>query len=278
MKLQSFSNVVEQYSSTNPLPVLYVGHGNPMEALTPRNGNPYVTALAKMGESVRSNYSINAILMISAHWLTNGTYVNNSVQPKMIYDIPGFPAELYHVNYPAPGAPDTANEVKRLLPHVHFTNDWGLDHACWSVLVHMFPNADIPVFEMSIDYHKPMGYHFELIQKLGVLRRKGVLVISSGSIVHNLQLGIMKMRKDDQSPYGWEAEFDNWVKASLDKKDFQSLLHYEKLGRLAELSVPTPDHYIPMIYSIGLANEKDTVSQTYEEIIPGGSLRSFMIH
>ena len=251
------------------MPAFFIGHGNPMNAIL---DNSFTRSLKAMGEGVRQ--TPNAILVVSAHWLTRGTFVSTSPKPETIYDFGGFPAELYKVNYPAPGSPEYAREVMKELPEVRENAEWGLDHGAWTVLKHMFPGANIPVFEMSIDYHQPMQYHFDLAERLRSLRNKGVLILGSGNIVHNLRLWFSKT---DELPYDWTIEFDEWVKGRIEAGDFKSLVTYEKHGSSALLSVPTPDHYIPMLYSLALADKNEEITFTYEELLPAASMRAFRI-
>ena len=255
---------------TNELmPVFFIGHGDPRNAIW---DNPFTRSLVKMGNSVK--VKPEAILVISAHWLTTGSFVTSSPSPPLIYDFSGFPPELYQVIYPAHGAPEYAKELMKLAPEVEENPTRGLDHGAWTILKHMFPKANIPVFQLSIDYHRPMIYHFDLAGKLQLLRNKGILVIGSGNIVHNLRFWFTK---DDPKPYGWAVEFDNWVKEMIIKRDFQSLIEYQKQGTAAILSVPTADHYIPSLYALGLAKEGEEIRFTYEEVFTAASMRCFRI-
>lgn len=269
MNLNDLRNVADGLGATAPMPVLFIGHGSPMNAIL---DNPFTRALTRMGEGVETRP--NAILVVSAHWLTRGTAVATTAKPETIHDFGGFPEELYKVVYPAPGSPEYAREVKRLIPEAVEDSEWGLDHGSWTVLKHLFPGADIPVFQISIDYYRPMSYHFDLAARLKELRRKGVLVIGSGNIVHNLRLWFAKR---DQSPYDWNVEFDTWVKGRIDDGDFKSLVDYESQGSVARLAVPTVDHYVPLIYTLALAEPGEKIVHTYEELISGGSMRSFRI-
>ncbi|HEV7230364.1 MAG TPA: 4,5-DOPA dioxygenase extradiol [Bacteroidia bacterium] len=269
MNLQNLKNISDTFSNTERIPAFFIGHGNPMNAVL---DNPFTKSLRVMGESVKQKP--NAILVVSAHWLTRGTFVSTTPKPETIYDFGGFPAELYKVTYPSPGSPEYAREVMKTIPEVKENPEWGLDHGAWTVLKHMFPAADIPVFELSIDYHQPMQYHFDLAQKLKVLRRKGVLIMGSGNIVHNLRLWFSKK---DETPFDWTVEFDEWVKGRINARDFKSLIEYEKHGASAMLSVPTPDHYIPMLYSLALTEKDEDIQFTYEEVFSAASMRAFRI-
>src|ERR1041385_8970773 len=251
MDLKEFSKVSESFSKTKKMPVLFTSHGNPMEALSELNATPFFTSLGKVSTDIRNEYKINAVLVISAHWLTRGTFVNASEDQKTIHDYYGFPKEFYEIQYPAKGSPEFANEIVKLIPSVTETKEWGLDHGSWPILRHLFPKGDVPVFQMSIDYYQSPQYHYELGKQLKLLREKGVLIIGSGAVVHNIRAASKKMFSGDLVPYGWEEEFDQWVKNCLDHRDVKSLLAYEK-NKAGALAVPTPDHYVPMIYSLAV--------------------------
>jgi 4,5-DOPA dioxygenase extradiol len=251
------------------MPVFFIGHGSPMIGI---EKNPFTDALSNMGKSLKT--APNAILVVSAHWLTRGSFVSVTKEPNTIYDFYGFPKELYAVTYPAPGAPSYAKEVINLAPNVKEDNEWGLDHGAWTLLTHMFPKADIPVFQLSIDFYKPMEYHVELSKKLKALREKGVLIIGSGNIVHNLALAFSS---DNMAPYDWAIEFDETVKDKIINRDFDSLINFEKLGKPAKLSIPTVDHYVPLLYSLALADKNEDITFTYEEIYSSLSMRSLKI-
>ena len=267
MKLEHLKNITHSFSNTGTMPVFFIGHGNPMNAI---QDNPFTRSLTKLGKSVTEKP--NAILVVSAHWLTQGTFVATTQHPETIYDFGGFPSELYKVTYPAPGAPEYAKEVLKLIPNVKEDAEWGLDHGAWTVLKHLFPEAKIPVFQLSIDFYKPMQYHFDLAMQLKALRNKGVLIIGSGNIVHNLQL---YFSKTDNKPFDWAVEFAAWSKEKIVQHDFKSLVNYETKGAMAKLAVPTTDHYIPMIYSVALADKNETIDFTYEETIGSMSMRTF---
>jgi 4,5-DOPA dioxygenase extradiol len=276
MKLQAFSQLTESFSETRKMPVLFTSHGNPMEALSDLNATPFFSSLGKVSKSIRDEYSINAVLVISAHWLTRGTYVNASPKPATIHDYSGFPKEFYEIHYPAPGSPEYAKEVTRLIPAVKQSTEWGLDHGSWPILRHLFPQADVPVFQLSIDYHQSAQYHYDLGRQLKPLRNKGVLIIGSGAVVHNLRAASERFFKGDKTPYGWEKEFDEWVKMQLDKKDITKLIHYEK-AKLGLLAAPTPDHYVPMLYSLAVMDDNENIEHTFEELLPAFSNRGFRI-
>ena len=218
-----------------------------------------------------------AILSISAHWLSRGkTLVSAAPKPHMIYDFGGFDDRLYDIKYPAPGSPELAHEISNTITSVPIgiDHDWGYDHGTWCVLHHMFPKADIPVLQLSIDYNKDGSYHFELARRLNFLRKKGVLIMGSGNIVHNLRRLIFS----ESAQYDWAIAFDEQSKQLMDDGDFKSLQKYEQLGREAQLSIPTPDHFFPLLYTLGLKTEDETVSYPIEGISYGStSMRSVLI-
>lgn len=263
-------------AASEKMPVWFVGHGSPMNAL---EDNPFTRSLRKMGESVRDRQKPNAILVVSAHWLTRGSFVNVLPKPETIHDFGGFPKALFDAQYPAPGAPDIAKETARLSSLLHESDDWGLDHGAWTILMHLFPGADIPVYQMSIDYYQPLEYHLKLAREIRSLRERGVLVIGSGNIVHNLRMSMTRFQTNDASPYDWAVEFDQWVYDKIRNRDFESLVDYEKAGTAGKLSVPTVDHYVPLLYTLGLADDKEEITQTYEEVTFGGiSMRTFQVN
>lgn len=250
-------------------PVFFIGHGSPMNAVY---DNAFTRSLAEMGKSLE--VKPDAILVISAHWLTENSFVSTTPKPETIYDFYGFPDELYKVVYPAQGSPGYANYITELIPEIKKDDKMGLDHGAWTVLKHMFPKADIPVFQISIDFYQPMEYHFELGKKLLPLREKNILIIGSGNIVHNLRYAFPL---DNTNKYDWAYEFDEWVKNKINERDFRGLIHYEKQGNAAKLSVPTTDHYIPLLYSLSLVQKDENIEYTYEEIISSLSMRCLKI-
>lgn len=258
--------------SEQVMPTIFVGHGSPMNAI---EDNDFTKSLQSTGKTLPKP---KAILCISAHWLTNGTFVNASPKPKMIYDMYGFPEELYQVNYPAIGAPELAEQTKDIIENynVKLDYDWGFDHGCWSVLHHLFPNADIPVYEMSIDYNQPMQYHYELAKYLKNLRKKGVLIVGSGNITHNLRL--VNMSDINAKPVDWALEFDTNIKQFLNEFNHQGLIDFHKIGSSSRYAVPEPSHYIPLIYIAALQSRKENISYLYEDFHYGSlSMRCLKI-
>lgn len=270
-KAETALNEFNKLESTDRMPVFFIGHGNPMHAL---NDNKFTRSLNAIQKNISKP---KAILVISAHWLTRGTYVSTNPSPKTIYDFGGFPDAMYQIKYEPKGSPELASELKQKItsPKIDADSSMGLDHGAWTILKHMYPGADIPTFQLSIDYSKPASYHFELAKQLGYLRSKGVLIIGSGNLVHNL--GMVDF-SNANGGYDWAVEFDTKAKMLLDKGDFKSLIDYEKLGKSAQLSIPTNDHYLPMIYTLGLELPKENVSYIYEGLEAGSiSMRSFII-
>jgi 4,5-DOPA dioxygenase extradiol len=239
------------------MPVLFIGHGSPMNALA---DNAFTQNLSAVGAALPKP---EAILVISAHWLTKGSFVSAVETPETIYDFYGFPDALYKIVYPAPGSPKYAEKAKTLWTELIINTEWGLDHGAWSVLKHLFPHANIPVFQLSIDYHKPMQYHFDNAQKLAALRNEGVLIIGSGNIVHNLRLVDFD---EGAEPYDWALQFDDWAKNQIVEKNYNNLIHYENAGQSAPLAVPTVDHYVPLLYSLAVTESSENISFFYEGI------------
>jgi 4,5-DOPA dioxygenase extradiol len=250
MELNDLNKIADSLGPTDKMPVLFVGHGNPMNAITM---NSYSETWSRLGKKLPFP---KAILCISAHWLTNGTSVAMTDKPKTIHDFGGFPDELYKVQYPAKGAVDYARIAAASITSVkvHEDFEWGLDHGAWSVLKHMYPLADVPVFQMSIDYSRPPQYHYNLAKELATLRNKGVLIVASGNVVHNL--GLISWN-DPTKKFDWAIEFDSIVKKSIEENNPGKLIGYEKLGHLATIAHPTNDHYLPLMYAIGLRSSND---------------------
>lgn len=264
MELNELNKLANNFSGTEQMPVLFVGHGNPMNAITV---NSYSKTWAEIGKKLNSP---KAILCISAHWLTRGTAVTMTDKPKTIHDFGGFPDDLFKVQYPAPGAVDYAKMAISAVTStkVHEDFEWGLDHGTWSVLKNMYPLANVPVFQMSIDYGKPMQYHYNLAKELTSLRTKGVLIVASGNVVHNLG---MIAWGDSEKKFDWALDFDNYVKKNIEEHNDEALINYQKLGQIATLAHPSNDHYIPLIYTLGLRTKKDTL-QFFNDSLELGSI------
>ncbi|MES2798606.1 MAG: class III extradiol ring-cleavage dioxygenase [Bacteroidota bacterium] len=278
--LASFKHFTDDLpTQSKKMPVLFTSHGNPFDIPLSREDRPFWNTLFELGKQLKNDYEVKAAVIISAHWCTKGTFVNTSPEQKQIFDYYGFPEEYYQVFYTAKGSPEIAKEIKRLIPEVTETADWGLDHGAWPMLMHLFPDADVPVFELSLSYYEKPEYHFELGKQLNALRDKGVLIIGSGSLIHNLPLAGQKMRANDFTMYGWEAEYDGWLKQQIDARNVKNIIDYETSHRLGKLAAPTPDHFVPVLYSLGLMDDKDEIKYFYEgsPTIPAFSERSFII-
>lgn len=247
------------------MPAIFIGHGNPMITLSK---NTYTDAWKEMGRSLPRP---KAVLAVSAHWYINGCAVTASDLPKTIHDFGGFPQELHEVQYPAPGSPALARQIKGLLAPlpVALDADWGLDHGTWSVLRHLFPQADIPVVQLSIDRSKSPVFHYELGKRLKSLREEGVLVVGSGNLVHNLHAYAWGDRA--VHPFDWGVRFEEKMRGFMSNGDDAGVVAYEKLGEDAMLSVPTPDHFLPLLYILGLRRENEPVSFPVEGF-DGGSM------
>lgn len=267
MNLNDLRNISDGFKTTEKMPVLFLGHGSPMNAI---DENQFVAGFREVSKKIPKP---NAILCVSAHWFTDGTFVTAMEMPKTIHDFYGFPKELFEVQYPAPGNPALAKETAELLAPVLVEEDhsWGLDHGAWSVIRHLYPEPDIPVIQLSIDYTKPPQYHFDLAKKLNKLREKGILILGSGNIVHNLRMIDWRNINTVGSGWDWAIEArektNNWL---LDG-NFQNLIDYQKQGTALQYAVPTPDHYLPLIYTLGLKERSDELSLFNDELI-GGSL------
>lgn len=256
-------------NSTGRMPVWFIGHGSPMNALEDNN---FTRTLRSLGKSLA--HKPCAILVISSHWLTRGTYVSTAESPDIMYDFFGFPEKLYRVTYPVSGSPEMANQVLKLMPKSEEDPRRELDHGAWSFLIHLYPNADIPVFQLSVDFHQPLQKYVVMGNLIKSLRDKGVLVIGSGNIVHNLQLAYTRPH---MGPYRWALEFDEWIWKKIQEKDIDSLVNYQKFGNQSELAVPTPDHYIPMLYCAGFIEKSSVFKQIYAEVFSSISMRCFSI-
>lgn len=238
---------MQNLNISSRMPAMFIGHGNPMNAITE---NPYRNAWLKLGETLPKP---KAIMCISAHWQTRGTQVCVAEKPQTIHDFGGFPAELFAQQYPAPGAPKYAKLLCDLLPtQIKSTLDWGLDHGAWTILQSLFPKANVPVFELSLDVNLRFSEHFQLAKQLAALREQGIMVIGSGNIVHNLSRLNMQGKTSD-----WAINFDEYVKKALEAKDEAALLDIARAGESASLSVPTDEHYLPLLYIAAMRQADD---------------------
>ncbi len=252
-------------TSAAEMPTLFVGHGNPMNAV---ERNAYSEAWGALGAAIPRP---RAILAVSAHWYVPGTRVTAQERPRTIHDFGGFPRELFEVQYPAHGSPELARRVWELLAPIEVELDigWGLDHGTWSVLVHMFPAADVPVVQLGIDETLAAPDHFELARRLHALRREGVLILGSGNVVHNLHT--YSWGRHPVEPYDWAISFESEVRKLLAARDHEGLAGYERLGRSAALSAPTPEHYLPLLYTVAPCRADEPVSFPVEGF-DGGSV------
>lgn len=255
----------QEIDSTEKMPLLFLGHGSPMNAI---EENQFVTGFRDVAKTLPKP---TAILCISAHWFTNGTKVTAMENPPTIHDFGGFPKELFQVQYPAKGSPTLAKETKEILAPtpVELDEKWGLDHGAWSVIKHLYPNADVPVMQMSIDYTKPPQYHYDLAKRLNSLRKKGILIIGSGNIIHNLRLVDFQNFDKDNYGYDWAIEARETVNKYLQNGDYQPLINYSTLNKAVQLAVPTPDHYLPLIYTLGLQEKEEKITLFNDKLVAG---------
>jgi 4,5-DOPA dioxygenase extradiol len=272
MKLKELNKMTAPFNSTEQMPLLFLGHGSPMNAI---EENEFVQGFRDVGKTIPRPA---AILCISAHWETRGTFITAMAHPPTIHDFGGFPKELFDVQYPAPGSPQLANETKNIITKtsVGLDQSWGLDHGAWSVIKHLYPLADIPVIQMSLDYSQPPQYHYELAKEISSLRQKGVLIIGSGNMVHNLRV------LDWEKPSGafdWAIAAGDKLKKLISNNDHQQLINYRSLGNELLLSVPTPEHYLPLLYVLGLQQENEQLRFFNDKTIMGSiSMTSFIIN
>jgi len=265
MHVNELNNISQSFSVTEKMPALFLGHGSPMNAI---EENQFVKGFKDIAKTLPRP---NAILCISAHWFTNGTKVTAMEMPRTIHDFGGFPKELFEVQYPANGSPELAKETKILLQPtlVELDEKWGLDHGAWSVIKHLFPNADIPVVQLSIDYTKPAQYHYELSEKSNSLRNRGVLIIGSGNIVHNLSLVDWENFEKDNHGHDWAIEARYILNKLLLDGDYKSLINYDKISKAINLAIPTPDHYLPLIYVLGLHQKEESLTLFNDKLVAG---------
>ena len=265
MKIQELGNITRNIGNTVKMPVLFLGHGSPMNAI---EENEFVQGFREIGNQIPRPL---AILCISAHWETAGTYVTAMEKPATIHDFGGFPRALFEVQYPAPGSPPLAAETKALVKstEVHLDDKWGLDHGAWSVIKHLYPNADIPVIQLSLDYRMAPRYHYELAKELAKLRQKGILIIGSGNIVHNLRMVAWDKLNVSDYAFDWAAEARQKINKSILEGNHQALVHYGQQGRAFELAVPTPEHFLPLLYTLALQEKNEPVHLFNDKAVAG---------
>lgn len=246
--------------ATTRLPVLFIGHGSPMNAIAE---NDYTRTLHALGARLPRP---KAIICVSAHWMSEGTWITHMERPRTIHDFYGFPQALFDIQYPAPGDPRAAEMIQAQIkqPRINLDDEmWGLDHGTWSVLRHMYPDADVPVMQLSIYMAQPPAYHFEIGRALRPLRDLGILIVGSGNIVHNLR----EIRWEEHAPaYDWAVEFDRWVQGRLEARDFESLVADATSSKAGQLSIPTPDHWYPLLYVAGASDPSDELRFEYDGI------------
>lgn len=264
--LQAFSSTARNIDMK--MPVLFIGHGSPMNAIA---DNRYSRSLRELGRSLPKP---RAILCISAHWMSEGTWITHQAKPRTIHDFYGFPQALFEVQYPAPGAPELAESIVQRIqePRINLDDEqWGFDHGAWSVLRHLYPNADIPLLQLSLYMERPGSYHFQAGQALRPLRDEGILIVGSGNLVHNLR---MIRWEEDAEPFPWATGFDEWFKARVDEGDSSALIQPQHPD--ARLAIPTWEHYYPLLYTLGAAEFGEKAHYLYEGVENGSiSMRSF---
>ncbi|MCR8668091.1 4,5-DOPA dioxygenase extradiol [Aestuariibaculum sp. M13] len=264
MTLKDLDKMTSTMNNTGKMPVLFLGHGSPMNAI---EENEFVRTFRKLGQELTRP---NAILCISAHWETRGTYVTAMQNPPTIHDFGGFSQALFDVQYPAPGSPELAKETQKLISQtdVGLDEKWGLDHGAWSVIKHLYPNADIPVIQMSIDYTQPPKYHYELAKQINKLRHKGVLIVGSGNMVHNLRM-VAWNKLNEEYAYDWATEANEKMKSFILNNDHNSLINFRSQGKAFDLAIPTPEHYLPLLYALALKEEDEKVTLFNDKPVAG---------
>lgn len=270
--LQSLNALHKSLPITEKMPVLFLGHGSPMNAI---EENEFVWQFRKLGKELTKP---KAILCISAHWETKGTKVTAMQNPPTIHDFGGFPQALFDVQYPASGSPELAAETKKMITktEVELDHHWGLDHGAWSVIKHMYPEADVPVIQMSLDYTKSPQYHYELAQQLESLRHKGVLIVGSGNVVHNLRQ-VAWNKLNETYAWDWAQEANEQMKTFILDQNHDALIQYDKQGGSFALSIPTPEHYLPLLYILALQDKNEPVTLFNDQTV-GGSISMMSLH
>jgi 4,5-DOPA dioxygenase extradiol len=265
MQLSELEQMSASFKNTPKMPVLFLGHGSPMNAI---EENEFVKGFRN---SVKGIPKPAAILCISAHWETKGTFVTAMQKPSTIHDFGGFPKALFDVQYPAPGSPELAQLTKSIVKKTTIGLDekWGLDHGAWSVIKHMYPLADVPIIQMSLDYYQTPQYHYELAKELAVLRTKGVLIIGSGNMVHNLGMIAWDKMNADNFAFDWAAEANDKMRKFILANDHKSLINFRSQGKAFDLAIPSPEHYLPLIYTLALKEENEKISFFNDKAVAG---------
>ena len=274
MKVNELNKMTAPFGSTEQMPVLFIGHGSPMNAI---EENEFVREWRNIGKTLPRP---NAILCVSAHWETRGTFVTAMEKPMTIHDFGGFPKALFDVQYPAPGSPELATLTREIVKktEVGLDEKWGLDHGAWSVINRLYPEADVPVIQISLDYYQAPQYHYDLASELAELRRKGVLIIGSGNMVHNLGLVAWDKLDADSYGYDWAIEASEKMKKFILNGDHQPLINYKLQGKAFNLAIPSPEHYLPLLYALALKEESEKVTLFNDKAIAGSlTMTSFKI-
>lgn len=274
MNLNELNKMTSSLGSTAKMPVLFIGHGSPMNAI---EENEFVSSWRNLGKTLPRP---NAILVISAHWETKGTQVTAMERPRTIHDFGGFPKALFEVQYPAPGSPALASEVKSIVKTTDILLDqkWGLDHGAWSIINRLYPNADIPVIQMSLDHYQTPRYHYDLAKELSSLRHKGVLIIGSGNMVHNLRMVAWDKLNDEAYGYDWALEANEKMKQFILSGEHQQMINFRNQGRAFDLAIPSPEHFIPSLYALALKEDDEKVDFFNDKAVAGSlTMTSFKI-
>lgn len=256
MKVNALNKISGTFGPTETMPVLFLGHGSPMNAV---EDNEFVRGWREIGKTLPRP---NAILCISAHWETRGTLVTAMEKPATIHDFGGFPQRLFEVEYPAPGSPELALETQKAITKtaVEMDHKWGLDHGCWSVVKHLYPLADVPVVQMSLDYYQGPQFHYDLGKELASLRKRGVLIVGSGNLVHNLQRVAWDKLNEPGFGYDWAIEANEKMKSFMEDGDHKRLIDFKSQGKAFDLSIPTPEHFLPLLYILAMKNGGEELS------------------
>ncbi|MCX6220044.1 MAG: 4,5-DOPA dioxygenase extradiol [Bacteroidia bacterium] len=265
MQLNALNNLAGFTNNTAQMPVLFLGHGSPMNAI---EENEFVAGWREAGKTIPRP---NAILCISAHWETSGTFVTAMEKPLTIHDFGGFPQKLFDMQYPAPGSPELASNVQKIITktEVGLDQKWGLDHGCWSVVKHLYPAADVPVIQMSLDYYQTPQAHYDLAKELASLRMKGVLIVGSGNIVHNLGRVAWDKLNEPGFAFDWATEANETMKKFILNGDHKQLIDYKSHGRAFDLAIPTPEHFLPLLYILALKEEHEEVTIFNDQTVVG---------
>jgi 4,5-DOPA dioxygenase extradiol len=263
--MSALNNLTGSLNSTAQMPVLFLGHGSPMNAI---EENEFVAGWREAGKSLPKP---KAILCVSAHWETGGTFVTAMDKPLTIHDFGGFPQRLFEVEYPAPGSPELALEAQKIITNttVGLDHKWGLDHGCWSVVKHLYPEADVPVIQMSLDYYQTPQAHYDLARELASLRKKGILIVGSGNLVHNLHRVAWDKLNETGFAFDWAIEASEKMKKYILNGDHSKLVDFKSQGKAFDLAIPTPEHFLPLLYIIALKEDHEKVTLFNDKAVAG---------